>query len=103
MASPDINGARRGSVSARIGRCASACGIGRGANLIFDFVGAFANDNTRQQNQQGEKTANGCFKWFYSKGVPGLFQSIMLTSFQGFLMSWNSSWPSLLMTSWAAG
>jgi len=55
------------------------------------------------RTSNGEKTANGCFKWFYSKGVPGLFQSIMLTSFQGFLMSWNSSWPSLLMTSWAAG
>ena len=42
-------------------------------------------------------------KWFYSRGVPALFQSIMLTSFQGFLRSWNSSWPSLLITSWAAG
>ena len=60
LASPDVNGARRGSGSARIVRCASACGIGRGANVIFDFVGVFANDNTRQQNRQGEKTANGC-------------------------------------------
>jgi hypothetical protein len=60
LASPDINGARRGSGSARIDRCASACGIGRGANVIFDFVGVFANDNTRQQNRQGEKTANNC-------------------------------------------
>ena len=31
-----------------------------GASVIFDFVGVFANDNTRQQNRQGEKTANGC-------------------------------------------
>ncbi len=52
-----INGSAR---SARVGRCASACGIGRGANVIFDFIGVFANDNTRQQNRQGEKTANGC-------------------------------------------
>jgi len=34
---------------------------------------------------------------------PALFQSIMLTSFQGFLLSWNSNWPSLLIINWAAG
>jgi len=36
-------------------------------------------------------------------GVPAAFQSIMLMSFQGFLYSWNSTWPSLLMTSLVAG
>jgi hypothetical protein len=60
LAPHNIYDARRGSGSARVGRCASACGIGHGANVIFDFIGVFANDNTRQQNRQGEKTANGC-------------------------------------------
>ena len=61
LASPDINGAGRGSGSARIGHCANACGVGRGANVIFDFLlGVFARDQTRQQNWQGEKTANNC-------------------------------------------
>jgi hypothetical protein len=36
-------------------------------------------------------------------GAPALFQSMMLTRFQWFFRSWNSSWPSLLMISWAAG
>ena len=44
LASSDIYDARRGSGSARVGRCASGCGIGHGANVIFDFVGVFAND-----------------------------------------------------------
>jgi hypothetical protein len=99
LASSDINDARRGSESARVGNCASACGIGRGANVIFDFVGVFANDNTRQQLPRRGWHTPEPFKWLYSKSVPGLFQSIMLTSLQGFRRSWNSSWPSLLMTS----
>src|SRR5277367_3586240 len=32
--------------------------------------------------------------------VPALFQSMMFTSFQGFLRSWNSNCPSLLTTNW---
>jgi hypothetical protein len=35
----------------------------------------------------------------YYLGAPALFQSITLTRFQWFFLSWNSSWPSLLMMS----
>jgi len=37
-AAPDIDGARRGNRAASVGFGANACGIGRGANAIFDFL-----------------------------------------------------------------
>ena len=60
-AAPDIDGAWRGSRATSVGLSANACGIGCGANVIFDILlGVFACDETGQQNRQGEKTANGC-------------------------------------------
>ena len=83
MASPDINGARRGSGSARIVRYASACGIGRGANPILDFVGAFANDNTRQQNQQRRKDSQRLFQMVLLQGCAGLVPVDNVDEFPG--------------------
>ena len=46
-APPDINGARRGRGAATVGLRANTCGIGRGANVIFDFLlGFLAIDET---------------------------------------------------------
>lgn len=46
-ATPDIDGARRGSGAASAGLGANACGIGRGANAIVDFLfGVLANNET---------------------------------------------------------
>ena len=56
-AAPDIDGARRGRGAASAGLGANACGIGRGANAIFDFLlGVLANNETSQEKRQDEQT-----------------------------------------------
>ena len=61
-AAPDIDCAGRGTGAAGVGRRADACGIGRGANVILDFLfGLLANVETSQKKRQDEQTGD-CYK-----------------------------------------
>lgn len=60
-AAPNIDDARRGRGSTGVCLSANACGIGRGASVIFDFLlGVLANDVTCQKKRHDEQTADSC-------------------------------------------
>ena len=51
-AAPDIDGARRGRGATSVGLSTNACGIGRGANVIFDLLlGLLAHDEASQEKR----------------------------------------------------
>ena len=51
-AAPDVDGARRGNRAASVGLSTKACGIGRGANVIFDLLlGLLAHDETSPEKR----------------------------------------------------
>jgi len=52
-AAPDVDGARRGRGTAGVGLSTNTCGIGRRANVIFDFLLGFLTiDETSQERRE---------------------------------------------------